>query len=188
MKYKQVCPECFFEIVISDVNEKVRNCPNCNRGDIAYQKLIRIEEENSINESVATDEVVATEPFVTPWLEFEDDNVETDKDGECISFKYVSGIIKSDFEITVLSKHDEILFGRSAVGQEYFQYDNRISNEHFYVKYNCGNWLIRDNNSTNGILLNGNLLEPSIEYELNPGDVIALGKTLNSTKLEVHLC
>ncbi len=185
MKYKQVCPECFFEIIISDVNEKVKKCPNCNRRDIAYQKLIRIEEEKV--EIVSINEDAATDSPVTPWSEFED-SVETIKEDVNIVFKYVSGIINRDFEITVSSKDGEILLGRSAMGQEYFQHDNRISNEHFYIKYKDGNWLIRDNHSTNGTMINGDILKPSIEYELKTGDVITLGKMSSSTKLEVHVC
>lgn len=185
MKYKQVCPECFFELIISDINDKVKKCPNCNRREIANQKLIRIEDAK--DECVTINDDVATDSPVTPWSEFED-SIETTKEDANILFKYVSGVINSDFEMTVSSKDGEIIFGRSAMGQEYFQYDNRISNEHFHIKYEDGNWLIRDNYSTNGTLINGNLLEPSREYELKTGDIITLGKTSSSAKLEVHVC
>ena len=130
---------------------------------------------------------MATDSPVTPWSDCED-SVETIKGDANISFKYVSGVINRDFEITVSSKDGEIILGRSSMGQEYFQHDNRISNEHFYIKYKDENWLIRDNHSTNGTMINGSLLKPSIEYALKAGDVITLGKMSNSTKLEVHVC
>lgn len=188
MKYKQVCPECYFEIIVPDANGKVKKCPNCNGRDIVNQKLTKVESEDSEKLKVTTNDNMVTEPIVTPWIDFEDDNTDVVGANENITFKYVSGIINRDFEIIVTLKDGEKLLGRSAMGQEYFQLDNRISNEHFYVNYKNGNWLIRDNESTNGTRINGDILHPNIEYKIKSGDIITLGKMSNSTRLEVNIC
>lgn len=185
MKFKQVCPECYFELVIEKLEDAVKKCPNCNGREISRQKIVAIDEKENIEEN-ATD-ISEEEKETISWNEWIEDDTLQEKQQSSIILKYVQGMLRNDFEIRVDAKDDRVLLGRSGLGKEYFQYDTRISNEHIYVVYKEGIWLIEDNGSTNGTMLNEKIIQPHTDYEINDGDVITLGKSNNSVRLEVKI-
>ena len=63
----------------------------------------------------------------------------------------------------------------------------RISNEHLYVIYENDTWIIKDRHSTNGTMVNEKIIQPDAEYEVTDGDIVTLGKSNNSVKLEVQI-
>jgi pSer/pThr/pTyr-binding forkhead associated (FHA) protein len=63
-------------------------------------------------------------------------------------------------------------FGRSAEADYRFQDDEQMSRLHCVVVCENSRFLVRDLNSTNGTLVNGN---PVSELELRNGDVIEIG-------------
>lgn len=191
MKFKQICPECYFELVIKKLDDKVKKCPNCSGREISRQKIVEIDETTDIEDDGSyflmkgKQEHIDNE--IVPWDNLiEDDTLFTH--GKChIILKYVKGIIRYDFEIRINSEEGEALLGRSGLGKEYFQYDTRVSNEHIYVLYKSGIWIIKDDNSTNGTMINEKIIQPNVEYEVRTGDIVALGKSNNSVRLEVKI-
>ena len=63
-------------------------------------------------------------------------------------------------------------FGRSAEADYRFQDDEQMSRLHCSIVCENSRFLVRDNNSTNGTLVNGN---PVSELDLRNGDVIEIG-------------
>ena len=63
-------------------------------------------------------------------------------------------------------------FGRSA-GNDYRFPDDSMSSSHAEIVCDGPRFILRDLNSTNGTLVNGN---PVTEIELQPGDVIEIGQ------------
>lgn len=87
--------------------------------------------------------------------------------------------------IVHLPKQNEITLGRSAEGQPilpdvdlspYEAFSQGVSRLHSALKINMQQVSIIDLGSSNGTRVNGQKISPSIEYPLNHGDVIALGK------------
>lgn len=61
-----------------------------------------------------------------------------------------------------------------------FSSEGDISRQHAEVNYDpsTNKYTIKDLNSTNGVLLNGQKIEPNIVYQLQPGTKIGLGKVM----------
>jgi pSer/pThr/pTyr-binding forkhead associated (FHA) protein len=61
-----------------------------------------------------------------------------------------------------------------------FSNEGDISRQHAEVNYDPSSkkYTIKDLNSTNGVLLNGQKIEPNMIYELQPGTKIGLGKVM----------
>ncbi|KAF4674527.1 hypothetical protein FOL47_009052 [Perkinsus chesapeaki] len=49
---------------------------------------------------------------------------------------------------------------------------------------NSGEWVIKELRTVNGVLVDGNILEPDVEYPLNDGDIITFGKKLVCREFE----
>lgn len=189
MRYKQICPECYSEVIINSLDEAVEECPECYSRSIANQKIIAIEtidEQQSENvfEEVAVTEADNESEKISSW----DDILESYGLAiNQIELKYVSGIIDSEFSIKLSSEKNSYILGRSEIGKEYFEKDLHIGNEHCYIIYDEGKWKIKDNNSRNGTMLNGQLLIPQKEEILKKGDIIQFGKLSTAVRLEVKM-
>lgn len=61
----------------------------------------------------------------------------------------------------------------------------RVSNEHLYIINQNRKWLIWDEKSTNGTMLNKEILEKRHEYEVKNGDIIVLGTKNDSVQFMV---
>ena len=64
-------------------------------------------------------------------------------------------------------------FGRSPANDYRFPDDSQMSRSQAVIECEGSNFILRDLNSTNGTLVNG---EPVTEIQLNPGDVIEMGE------------
>lgn len=194
MKYKQTCPECYSEVFIDSMNDAVKICPKCKGSDISRQKIVVDVGEETTNgnevqelgDSVEEDSRVNN---ISSWGDIvDDDNLKVlllNGSSKSISLKYISGIIKNDFSITVESDRCPCLVGRDGIGKEFLYEDIRVSNEHFCIIFENGKWGIIDKKSTNGVMVNGLLIKPEKETNLKNGDIIKLGKSVNAIQLEV---
>lgn len=191
MKYKQICPECYEEFILYSKDDAKRRCPCCNGSEIYGKKLIVIKELNDFSENTEKNEDTMqknVDEAVTPWKHWNPniDN-ELNTENSSITLKYITGNgrIKQEFEISVDKSEVKCLLGRGAKGEEFFQNDIRVSNEHLYVWYKSGEWFIKDDYSKNGTMLNKKLIKPGKEYVIKNGDIIALGKLADSVHLKV---
>lgn len=183
MKYKQICPDCYYEMVINSIEEAAKECPKCWSRSIASQKIITVDvtEDFIIAEEKQVDSI-NDEEHISTWEEIL--QVE-DLDIDRIKLAYMGGLIKEDFVIELNNREEKNILGRSGIGKEYFQADTHIGNEHCLILYENHKWYIRDNNSRNGTLVNNRLLEPQVDKELNNGDIIQFGKAETAVKLRV---
>jgi len=62
--------------------------------------------------------------------------------------------------------------------------DDRISGTHLSITFAAGEFRLRDNNSTNGTLLNGS---PVKEFALKDGDQIRLGHTVLQMEIDFRM-
>ena len=197
MKYRQTCPECYFELLIDSMDDAVKVCPKCKGRDIAKQKIVIVEEhriseseEKTIFEESEGEAYGNDNDMVSEWGDILA-NVGHESlikpVNESISLEYVSGIIHGSFNIIIDSDDCPCLLGRSGIGREYFQYDPRVSNEHCYIMFSEGEWYIKDNNSTNGTRKNRIPIQPQVEVNIKNGDLIKLGKSEDSVELEVRI-
>lgn len=180
MKYKQICPECCYEKYINEISDAVKVCPRCNGYEIASQKIVLVKESNLSEQAKKVIEFSG----ILSNLGYGELASQT---CDSILLKYRSGDIKADFGISIESEKCPVLLGRSGVGQEYLQYDLRVSNEHCYINFSDGTWRIRDNKSTNGTFVNGIRIEPLIDVRINEGDRIKFGSALDAIELEVKI-
>ena len=81
----------------------------------------------------------------------------------------------------------EVMIGRGAFQSDILAKDLRVSNYHCKLYCKGRRWFVKDNNSSNGTFLNGKDIGLLGERALKNGDVIALGHTADSMKLEVIL-
>lgn len=91
-----------------------------------------------------------------------------------------------DFDKTLqLSGRSEYSLGRVAKGQpilpdfdltEFDAYQQGVSRLHAAIKVNPAQIVIMDLRSANGTRVNGQKIQPNVDYPIKHGDVIALGK------------
>lgn len=177
--YRQVCPECYYEVLLDELDCKVNACPNCGGKKIAWQKIEKIENN--------------AEPFKNEDQDIEEKSFEEfEKEYDIYSktvltLKYKTGIIRSNFEIMIEEDDSPCMLGRSGFGSEYFETDKRISNEHFCIIIEDEKWELIDEGSTNGTYINGQRVRSRLKVVLKDGDMIKLGSTDTSMILEVHI-
>lgn len=190
MKYKQVCPECNEEFLLESKNDIKKRCPNCKSSAIWGRKLISIEE---IDESIVPlqkdeiEEFSDEKTYTLTDIALEHGITINNKSNSSIILKYTfkQGRIKHDFEIRIDDSDGESCIGRDNIGKEHLQHDTRVSNAHLYIINRNKRWLIRDEKSTNGTMLNKKLLEKKQEYEVKNGDIIVLGTRDDAVHLMV---
>ncbi len=99
---------------------------------------------------------------------------------------YIIKIIESN-EIIQLEENKEYTLGRVADGQPILPdidltvnkaYSYGVSRIHATIKYSGDKIVIVDLESSNGTRVNGQKILPQIEYPINRGDLVALGKLL----------
>lgn len=190
MKYKQICPDCNEEFVLESKDDIKKRCPNCKSTAIWSRKLIPIEKFDESIVAPQKDEIVEnTGEKIYSMSDFVSEHGITinSKSNSCITLKYSSkqGKIKHDFEIKIDDSDGECCIGRDNMGKEHLQYDTRVSNEHLYIINQNRKWLIWDEKSTNGTMLNKEILEKRHEYEVKNGDIIVLGTKNDSVQFMV---
>jgi pSer/pThr/pTyr-binding forkhead associated (FHA) protein len=88
-------------------------------------------------------------------------------------------------ELITLTDQDEITLGRAGDNQSllpdidlsmYHAYERGVSRIHATISYHSKKWLVKDLDSSNGTLLNGNRIPARIPQPLSHGDIITLGK------------
>lgn len=169
-----------------------KRCPNCKSTSIWGRKLIPIEEiDDSIVEPQWNKIVENTDEKIYSMSDLASEHgiMINNRSNSSITLKYFfnQGRIKHDFEIKIDDADGECCIGRDTRGKEHLQYDTRVSNEHLYIINRNRKWLIRDEKSTNGTMLNNELLEKRREYEVKNGDIIVLGTRSDSVQLLVQI-
>lgn len=77
------------------------------------------------------------------------------------------------------------LLGRSAGYGDFLSQDIRVSNEHCYLAFQNGVWVVIDNHSTNGTAVNGRFLDINGRQALHDGDELMLGHHPDSMAFHV---
>lgn len=84
--------------------------------------------------------------------------------------KVISGLRAGSF---LQLRHPATSFGRGASNDYRFADDAKMSRNHAVIECDGSRFVLKDLNSTNGTLVNGNAIE---SIELHPGDIIDLGE------------
>lgn len=79
------------------------------------------------------------------------------------------------------------LLGRSAECGEFLSQDPRVSNEHCYLTFQSGSWVVIDNHSANGTAVNRQFLEFNGQRILQDGDELTLGHHPDSMAFRVNI-
>lgn len=79
------------------------------------------------------------------------------------------------------------LLGRSAGCGEFLSQDLRVSNEHCYLTFQNGDWVVIDNHSANGTAVNRQFLEFNGQRVLRDGDELTLGHHPDSMAFRVGI-
>ncbi|KAJ7954755.1 FHA domain-containing protein [Quillaja saponaria] len=80
----------------------------------------------------------------------------------------------------------KVRLGRVVRGNNVTIKDDGISSKHLSIDFESGKWVIRDLNSSNGIILNGSKIPANTSFDLHDGDSIKIGEyTSIDVKLEV---
>lgn len=86
---------------------------------------------------------------------------------------FVSGI-NTPVCVQILINTTEFVLGKSDSCNGVLSFNEEISREHCKIVWHDGQYYIIDLNSTNGTYLNDEMLVPSQEYPIRPGDHIRL--------------
>lgn len=78
-----------------------------------------------------------------------------------------------------------VLLGRDAKLKDFLTHDPRVSNEHLYIDYENNNWIVRDNNSSNGTAVNSKDIGYGGKKILQNGDLLKLGHHSDSMEFKV---
>lgn len=139
------------------------------------------EQNDSRRESMAsglvTGEGAFSIPKVAPFIVSlpESDTVEKDPDQHTLVIRM------RNFSASYTITKDVTTIGRpDSATQNYpdveIELDDGVSRKHAEIRFKNGNYYVVDIGSTNGSLLNGDLLEPDVEMKLNHGDRIRVGE------------
>ena len=79
------------------------------------------------------------------------------------------------------------LLGRSAGYGDFLSQDIRVGNEHCYLAFQGGVWVVIDNHSTNGTAVNGKFLPLNGQQALHDGDELMLGHHPDSMAFRVAI-
>lgn len=86
---------------------------------------------------------------------------------------------------TIKKSDVPMLLGRDAKLKDFLVQDLRVGNEHLYIDYENNNWIVRDNNSTNGTAVNSKDIGYGGKKVLQSGDLLKLGHHPDSMEFKV---
>lgn len=86
---------------------------------------------------------------------------------------------------TIRKSDVPMLLGRDAKLKDFLAHDQRVSNEHLYIDYENNNWIVRDNNSSNGTAVNSKDIGYGGKKVLQSGDLLKLGHHPDSMEFKV---
>lgn len=89
------------------------------------------------------------------------------------------------FSYTIKKIDLPLLLGRDANLKEFLSHDQRVSNEHCYIDYENNNWIVRDNNSSNGTAVNSKDIGYGGKKSIQNGDLLKLGHHQDSMEFKV---
>lgn len=78
-----------------------------------------------------------------------------------------------------------LLIGRDAELKEFLSHDPRVSNEHCYIDYENNQWVVRDNESSNGTAVNSRDIGLCGKIAIHSGDLLKLGHHSDSMEFKV---
>jgi CRP-like cAMP-binding protein len=152
--------------------------PNCVRA-CPHDSAIRVEPKAFFARDLAGQQLIVPTAAPLPVMEPGElpENIETkvySNVGELLDLlprlKIVSGPRAGSF---LQLRYPQTSFGRGADNDYRFADDTVMSRQQALILCEAGRFLLRDLNSTNGTLVNGN---PVTEIDLHPGDVIEMGE------------
>ena len=171
--------------------ESLDECPYCPKGTVGDTVKTSILDENqdnstktvvfgnqkSENVDIPKKDFDPTRTMITPTKASDD----SEKSGEIqISKRKLRGWLVT-FDIEEFGTDYKIYEGRNVIGKkstcEITILDNEVSSEHAVILFRKDKFEIADQMSTNGTLLNGELLESHKPNILVDGDEIVVGKT-----------
>lgn len=79
------------------------------------------------------------------------------------------------------------LLGRSAGYGDFLSQDIRVSNEHCYLAFQGGGWVVIDNHSANGTAVNKRFLDYNGQQALHDGDELMLGHHPDSMAFRISI-
>lgn len=91
------------------------------------------------------------------------------------------------FTLRAGQKELPFLLGRSAGYGSFLSQDPRVSNEHCYLAFQGGVWVVLDNHSTNGTAVNKRFLDWGGQQALHDGDELMLGHHPDSMAFQVGI-
>lgn len=89
------------------------------------------------------------------------------------------------FSYTINKTDVPLLLGRDANLRDFLSRDQRVSNEHCYIDYENNNWVVRDNNSSNGTAVNSKDIGKCGKKNIQNGDLLKLGHHQDSMEFKV---
>jgi ferredoxin len=152
--------------------------PNCVRA-CPHDAAIRVEPKQFFARDLAGVQLIVptAPPPLLPDREEQPENIETriySNVGELLNMlprlKIISGPRAGSF---LQLRYPATTFGRGAGNDYRFADDTQMSRSQAKIECEGSRFLLRDLNSTNGTLVNGNAVT---EIDLHPGDVIEMGE------------
>ena len=201
--FVQKCSACGAENFTADRSRPVRSCYNCNKARVAL--VVPVPYEAEPEAAVPAEETPET-PLQTvfhlaaPAPGAADDD---DGDDDAVCWKELLEGVRStagqeltltavrygslSFTLRAGQVDLPFLLGRSAGCGDFLSQDIRVSNEHCYLAFQGGTWVVIDNHSTNGTAVNGRFLDLNGRQTLHDGDELMLGHHLDSMAFRVSI-
>lgn len=91
------------------------------------------------------------------------------------------------FSCTIAEGEEPALLGRAAMGADYLAQDRQVGNRHCLIFREEGRWMVRDNESKNCTMVNGEDIGCGGETALKNGDILTLGHRPDSPAFEIQM-
>ena len=188
--YVQKCSACGAENFTLDPSRGVKACWNCHKARIAAVKpALYLDAEEKQEDAAAPEEPEEPEEngesLWTALLE----GVQTARSGLTGQTLTLTALRYGALSVTLRADQEglPLLLGRAAEYGSFLQQDPYVGNEHCYLTFRDGDWVVIDNHSRNGTAVNRRFLDPGGEQVLRDGDELTLGHHAASMAFRVQI-
>lgn len=211
IQYVQVCPACSRSNYADKPDFPVKLCFYCQKGRISKippkeyveDKIIKENDNNDSNKKITDKEEKSKDSFLDEIKQEKADikNLQNqhEDDEKVVEWGNVLGTqseIKKiiltakeygDLSFSITSDKEKYMLGRSANQSEFLAQDRRVGNEHCYLFYQDGYWLVKDNNSKNGTFVDSKDIGINGTHILENGSELKLGHNDDSVAFDIRI-
>jgi hypothetical protein len=204
--YVQKCSACGTMNFTVSEDAPVKMCCNCHKARIASVLPVKYQSQDPAAQQGGDDADAQDDAGVDAYTAAAADDEDDEDASDSADWSRLLGSITQEepgasadekvilvmegdgnFSYEIKKQEVPVLLGRSAALGEILANDLRVSNEHCYIDFANGRWVVLDNHSANGTAVNSMDIGDGGKKILRSGDVIKMGHNRDSIEFKVMM-